>query len=272
MRCGRFRSCGTAIALFSSGKVDLHWSNYVVDEKKETNGAESKQDQTEAKPEKKSGFMKLAMYAGAALILTIVVAFGSYFFLAPGEEEVAETETTATETVPADSAAAPTAAGDELPDSLLDVSDPTVLDAIMENLAFMDYQPDESDLEGEEASMAVAESLEAVNWLESEKKRLNEWEKELNSRQRELDVLDAKVSKKVLTIEQAESSRIASLAKLYDGMDTRAVAQLMANLDDNTVVSILPRMKTKNASSVLSLMPSKRAARLSKQMITIAEK
>ncbi len=243
----------------------------MVDEKKDTNGAESQKDQTEAKPENKSGLMKVVIFAGAGFVLTMVVAFASYFFLAQGESEVADTETSATEAVSADTTAAPTLPG-EIPDSLLVEDDPTVIDVIMENLAFLDYEPVEADLQDEQSGMAVAESLEAVNWLESEKQRLTDWEKELNGRKRELEVLDAKVSKKVLTIEQAESSRIASLAKLYDGMDTRAVAQLMANLDDNTVVSILPRMKTKNASSVLSMMPSKRAARLSKQMITIAEK
>jgi flagellar motility protein MotE (MotC chaperone) len=243
----------------------------VVDEKKDTNGAESQKDQAEANPEKKTGIMKLVVFAGAGLILTMVVAFASYFLFAQGDSEVADTETSTTVTVPSETASTPATSGD-IPDSLLAESDPTVIDAIMENLAFLDYEPVEEDLQDEQIGMSVAESLETVNWLDSENQRLREWEKKLNAKQREQQVLDAKISKKILTIEQAESSRVASLAKLYDGMDTRAVAQLMANLDDNTVVSILPRMKTKNASSVLSMMPSKRAARLSKLMITIAEK
>lgn len=243
----------------------------MVDEKNDTNGAESKKDQAEATPVKKSGLMKVVVFAGAGLILTVAVAFTSYFLFAGGETEVAGTETSTVAAAPTDSASTPVST-DEVPDSLLAEDDATVIDAIMENLAFLDYEPVAEDLQDEQSGMSVAESLEAVNWLDSENQRLSEWEKKLNARQREQEVLDAKISKKILTIEQAESSRIASLAKLYDGMDTRAVAQLMANLDDNTVVSILPRMKTKNASSVLSLMPSKRAARLSKQMITIAEK
>ena len=71
--------------------------------------------------------------------------------------------------------------------------------------------------------------------------------------------------------EKEASDLIIKLAKLYDGMESRAVAKLMGNLDDETVVSILPRMKTKNASEVLQLLPAKRAAKLSKRMITIAE-
>jgi flagellar motility protein MotE (MotC chaperone) len=54
-------------------------------------------------------------------------------------------------------------------------------------------------------------------------------------------------------------------------MDARTVANMMANLDDTTIVSLLPRMKQKNASQVLGLMPPQRAAKLSKQMIEVAE-
>jgi flagellar motility protein MotE (MotC chaperone) len=118
--------------------------------------------------------------------------------------------------------------------------------------------------------MSVEDSLEQVNWLEKEKAELADREASLDKRQKELEKLDRDVTKKLTTLEQAESSRIAQLARLYDGMDARAVAKLAANLDDATVVAILPRMKPKNASQVLALLPAKRAAKLSKQMITIA--
>ena len=94
----------------------------MLDYKKYTNDAESKEDQTEAKPVKKSGLMKVVIFAGAGLVLTVVVAFASYFFLVQGESEVAETEISTTETAPADTTAAHTATTppDEIPDSLLD--------------------------------------------------------------------------------------------------------------------------------------------------------
>lgn len=152
-------------------------------------------------------------------------------------------------------------------------TDPSVLDDIMANLEFLD-QETMAPPEGAEhvRGMSVEDSVEAVNWLELETARLAKKEQELTARQRELDVLDKKVTQKLLRLEQAESAKVASLAKLYDGMDARAVARLVANLDDRTVVSIVPRMKQKNASQVLSLMPAQRAARLSKMLITIAEK
>jgi flagellar motility protein MotE (MotC chaperone) len=131
--------------------------------------------------------------------------------------------------------------------------------------------PGEEEIAGEEAGMTVEDSIEAVNWLEAEKAKLAERTNELDAREKQLNVLDSKVSQKITRLEQAESARISKLAKLYDGMEARSVARLIANLDDDTVVALLPRMKLKNASSVLALMPPVRAARLSKQMITIAE-
>ncbi len=231
----------------------------------------------ESKPNAKSGgMMKMIVIGGGVFVLVLAIAVGAMMFLKEEPAPVAETsevspekaETTEKEAVADDSHAETPI--DEL-EALLAEEDPTVLDNIMGNLDFLDYQPEAGDM-SETPDMAVEDSLENVNWLEQEKAALAEREQDLDKRRRELEALDREVTQKLLTLDQAESTRVNSLAKLYDGMDSRAVAQLMANLDDKTVVSILPRMKIKNASSVLALMPPKRAAKLSKQMITIAEK
>lgn len=222
-------------------------------------------EQEEQPTPKKSGkFLKIALYGGVGAILIAAIGLGAMFFL-NGDDEADlydESEEYQSESDEFDSSE----------DALFGEDDESIMDAIMENLAALEYVPDESDLEDELTGMTVEDSLEQISWIDSEKARLSTLDKELSSRRRELDALDQKVSQKILRIEQAESARVASLAKLYDGMSDRAVAKLMANLDDATVVSIIPRMKNKNASAVLSLMPAKRAARLSKQMITIAEK
>ncbi len=150
--------------------------------------------------------------------------------------------------------------------------DESAIDKIMDNLAFLEYEPSEDELTDEDVKKATEDSIKEVSWIESQKTSLAQKEKELNTRQKELDRLEKEINKKVLNLEQVESTRTAQLAKLYDGMDSRAVAKLLANLDDKTVVSILPRMKLKNASAVMQLMPAQRAAKLSKKMITIAEK
>ena len=238
-------------------------------------------EKNEESPKAKSGLMKYLIYGAAGLVLVLVIAFGTVFLMGGGDSEVADTpaEDKAvagnSEANPNQSKPVQPGKGDSLSeDSLLvelEAGSEDALEKIMDNLAFLDYEPTLSEIGEEEVSLSVEDSIATVNWLEQEKKRLAEKEKELDAREKELNILDKKVTQKVLKIEQAESTRISNLARLYDGMESRAVARLMANLDDATVVSILPRMKQKNASAVLQMMPSQRAASLSKQMITIAE-
>ena len=260
----------------------------------------------ETEPKAKSPLMKYIIMGGGGLLVVLLVAVGTAFLMGGGssdepvEEPTAEVENVTTsdhdqtETAseagssygqtsaevhssevsqdhsqPAEAEAADYdyAAEDE---SFLG-EDPSVLENIMDNLAFLDYQPGEEETDHGQSSMSNDDSLKQVDWLAAEKATLTEREGDIARRERELEALHTEVSQKLLVLEQAETSRINSIAKLYDGMDQRAVAKLMANLDDNTVVLILPRMKTKNASAVMSLLPPQRAAKLSKQMITIAE-
>jgi flagellar motility protein MotE (MotC chaperone) len=145
------------------------------------------------------------------------------------------------------------------------------MDEMMKNLEILDYKPGPNELTTKDGSMIVQDSIDAATWMAQEKEHLAKWKSQIEARQMELDKLDREVSQKLLKIEEVESARVGQLAKLYDGMQAPAVAQLLANLDDKTVVEILPRMNAKNASAVLALMPPPRAAKLSKQMMTIAE-
>ena len=259
-----------------------------------------KQEQAEAKsedkaPAKKSGLLKYIIMGVGAIVLIVGVAFGVLMFTGSSKpvpeeqtEQTAQTDNTEHETDAAHADEKSTHEGEaehgdvatqddeEMPESLLAAAaeemDNNMLEMINENLAALDWQPDPSELEGADIGMSVEDSLKEVNWLEKEKADIEKRKKELDKREKELNKLNREVTQKLLRLEQAESTRINNLAKLYDSMDPRSVARLMANLDDETVVSIIPRMKTKNASAVLQLLPAKRAARLSKQMITIAEK
>ena len=228
--------------------------------------------------------MKVVWMAVISIALIGIVAVGTVFLMGGSEQSTgkddasespaaAEVKTEVAKDHRADSSTHKTPVDlSGLPEGLLDGEDASVLESIVENLAMLDYQPNDSELTDEDIEQSRKDSVEKATWFEKEQVRLSGWEKELKERQKKLEKLDREISKKIVVIEQAESSRVASLAKLYDGMDSRSVAKLMANLDDETVVSILPRMKMKGASEVLALLPAKRAAKLSKQMITIAEK
>lgn len=254
---------------------------------------ESKQTEQQANQQKaeaapapagKSGLIKYLLFGVGAVVLVVVIAVAAMMFLKsePPTETADSHEQLAREigSKSSDKASPKETGGDQATESPdgestgddfeLGSIDESAMDKILDNLEFLDYEPSDDEMAEDEGRMTKEDSIAQVNWLDKEKAALAQREKELNTRQRDLDRLEKEVNKKLLNIEQAESTRIAQLAKLYDGMDPRAVANLLSNLDDPTVVAILPRMKLKNASAVLQLMPAQRAAKLSKQMITIA--
>jgi len=242
----------------------------VTDEQKNKEDAEAKEPQEKKASLMKGAMVKYILFGVAGIVLVAGIAFATLLFMGGTKFESVQ-EDARRETAEVNATDAHDSPHE--PESLaLEELDQSAIDMIMENLAVLDYEPKPSDLEENVVGMSVEDSIEVVNWFQQEKTALAQKEKELDTRQKELEQLDKQVTQKILRIEQAESARVASLAKLYDGMDSRAVAKLMANLDDETVVSILPRMKIKNASAVLQLLPAPRAAKLSKRMITIAEK
>lgn len=238
----------------------------MTDEEKTKKAEDGEEETPESKP-KNGGMMKMIMFGGIGAILLAVIGFGVMYFMG-GSDEAELVEEDETEEVAEDNESD----SEELDESLFTEDEESIAEMIENNLAFLDYEPDASEMETDEIGMTEEDSIETATWAEKETTRLKEWKGRLDIREKELNKLDEKISQQILRIDQATSTRVSSLAKLYDNMESRSVAKLMANLDDATIVSILPRMKIKTASVVLSLFPSKRAARLSKQMITIAEK
>ena len=214
-----------------------------------------------APPAKKGGMVKMLIMGGVFLVLTGVISVGTVFIIGTDEVPVIADSTAV------DSTAAKTGeVHAEEP-----ISEKKTMDDVMQNLAILDYQPGADEVTTKDGSMLVQDSLDAMTWIIMEREKLGDWKKQIEVTQIELNKLDKQVSLKLLKIEQVETARVAQLAKLYDGMQAPAVAQLMANLDDKTIVDVLPKMNIKQASAVMGLMPPPRAAKLSKQMMTIAE-
>ena len=238
-------------------------------------------DATDTPKAPKSNLIKYILFGAGGMVIALVVAILVVFMMGTDKQtadNAMDSKKQATENKQSssenhessNSSDAEDISGAEMEELGLTEEDQSAMDKIMDNLAFLDYQPDESEMVDEDTQKKIQDSIKEVNWIEEQKTILAERERELNNRQKEIDKIEKQVNQKILRIEQAESARIAKLAKLYDGMDARAVAKLMSNLDDETVVSIIPRMNSKNASAVMQLFPSQRAARLSKRMITIA--
>ncbi|HHI02819.1 MAG TPA: hypothetical protein ENL22_04810 [candidate division Zixibacteria bacterium] len=174
-----------------------------------------------------------------------------------------------------------------------ELSDAVSIDtaAIMAELAFLDYTP---EMEAEEkkrkqesygstaggkgggsrgiAGMTPQDSVDTLNWLQKELAKLDRAKAESARKIKELKALEYKIDQALIKIEQVESARITSIARLYDGMRPEQVGKLFENLDDKAVMAILPRMKSANAAKIMAIMPPKRAARISTKMITVMEK
>ena len=246
----------------------------------------------DAKP--KSNLIKHIIYGVCGIVLIGGIAFGIAFFLTgsksaeTAEPEQAEVKKEAVKEEPKKDSHADTESksedsahlakledlqqeGEDFVDDSVDMDfiDRSAIDKIVDNLEFLDYKPNDSELKTANG-ISVEDSVKEMSWIEKEKTQLAQRKAELDKREKELTDLQRSIDAKIIRIDQVESNRVSQLAKLYDGMDARAVAQLMMALDDETVVSIIPRMKSKQGSMVLQLIPSKRAAKLSKQMITIA--
>ncbi len=249
----------------------------MADEAKETEKTKKEaEEKSDGKKQSGGGMMKMIILGVVGIIVVTSLAVGVIMFMAP--EKSAESTDENTEQIAGSinsTDTTHTTAADGHFDEIINEEDysleddPSVIKEIMLQLAELDIDVSDEEVEMEN-QMSIEDSLKEVNWIDEEKAKLSTKEKELNKKEKELNRKDKEVTQKLLKLEQIQSNRVAQLAKLYDGMDTRAVAKLMANLDDDTFVSILPRMKTKKASGVLSLLPAKRAAKLSKKLITIA--
>ncbi|MEP0827946.1 MAG: hypothetical protein HRF51_05440 [bacterium] len=139
---------------------------------------------------------------------------------------------------------------------------------VMKELAFLDFDFEEKTPVAPEDSAAVTDSLSEI---QKARELLAAEKAELDKKRAELQEKESKVTQGLAKIDDAETARIISLARLYDGMKAEDVAQLVANLDDSLVVAIIPRMKPANAAKLLALLPPKRAASISTQLITIID-
>lgn len=245
---------------------------------KKADAAQSEQVQA---PKKSSGLIKYILFGVAGLGLMGGAIFVTLMFLSDDKGSTAGTESTAVHTEVAHIDTTDSTTGDRasseressltdaeqaLIDSLAEV-DP--IEQLVQNIDVMNAEAD-STAAMQARNAANEDSVKEHSWIEKQKSELAQREGALAVRQKELEELDRKVSQKVMRLEQSLADRVANLAKLYDGMEPSAVASLAENLDDSIVVAIIPRMKQKNASQLLSLMPPQRAAKLSKQIITLA--
>jgi flagellar motility protein MotE (MotC chaperone) len=132
-----------------------------------------------------------------------------------------------------------------------------------------------------------AEELQILAALKQEKEKLSEREKDLQSREAALKVLEERTLEQVRLIEadksrRAERSRknreirqksLDTLVKTYETMKPKIAADLLQSMDLELVMQIIPRMKQARLTSVMSAMDPAAArllsARLAEQGVTL---
>ncbi len=140
----------------------------------------------------------------------------------------------------------------------------------LKELAFLDAANEKKADTSVAIKAPVKDSSDTLSALQKQIDKLAEERAAIDKKKKELDSLNQRIAAGINKLEQAETTRIINLARLYDGMRPDEVAKLFENLDDTLVVAIIPRMKPANAAKLLALLPPKRAASISTQLITVA--
>ena len=90
---------------------------------------------------------------------------------------------------------------------------------------------------------------------------------EIESRQKEVEILLARVEAKVQVMEEERDRMLAQLARVYETMKPEAAAGILAGIEVDTSTEILRRMKERNAAQVMANLDPQSAARISQRML-----
>lgn len=116
--------------------------------------------------------------------------------------------------------------------------------------------------------------------LDLERAKLSEKAKEIELREKELEVmekriheqmaalkdLEATIDKKLSKIEAIQDERTKLLVRAISEMRARKAAEVLINMDKEMAVKILSQLKSSQIASILSAMPPDKAANLSEAL------
>lgn len=121
---------------------------------------------------------------------------------------------------------------------------------------------------------------EVSDFLLVERERLLQRLRQLESRERELKLLEKKVEEQINTLTQLsvevdeklkkisaiQDERVKLLVKAYAEMRPAKAAQQLMNMDREMAVKILSQLKSTQVASILSAMPPEKAASLAEAL------
>ncbi len=109
----------------------------------------------------------------------------------------------------------------------------------------------------------------AVEWdeLRAARKRVLLEQGEIDTRQKEVEALLARVDEKLRGASAEKAQTFDQLAKVYETMKPDAAAGILGDMDLETATEVLRRMKERNAAEILARFDPARAAEVSKRML-----
>jgi flagellar motility protein MotE (MotC chaperone) len=218
---------------------------------------ENKQDATEQKeaaPKKSKG--RLPFILIGVVVFAVSVA-GFSFYLGVFDQQNAEQTGTPDVEQTEVQADAKGSENESAPESL-------------KNLKYLDLDLFDDSMIAEDGHDAE-DSLRFIEWIKAEHDKIASQWQQLEDKEKQIEKREYKLKQLIEQKNQMESARIASLAKLYDGMKAQEVAPLINRLNDDQAVQVLLKMKSANAAKILGAISPDRAASLSSKMITVAE-
>jgi len=98
--------------------------------------------------------------------------------------------------------------------------------------------------------------------LEEREAALRQFEEDTSETLAELQGVRDEILRLLEDQQEALELRVASLAKVVDGMKAKDAAKMLAGIEEGVALQLLQRIKAKNAGKILGYMPPKRAQTL----------
>jgi flagellar motility protein MotE (MotC chaperone) len=108
--------------------------------------------------------------------------------------------------------------------------------------------------------------LQKERALESRERELKLLEKRIEEQMNALNQLSSEVEEKLNRISAIQDERVKLLVKAYSEMRPAKAAQLLINMDKEMAVKILSQLKSNQVASILSAMPPEKAATLAEAL------
>ncbi|MFN3921802.1 MAG: MotE family protein [Caldimicrobium sp.] len=147
-------------------------------------------------------------------------------------------------------------------------------------LGFLYFFSEISTLSAKEGNATYTCPPEISDLLNLEKEKILQRAKELESKERELKLLEKRleeqmnaltqlsqdVEEKLNKISAIQDERVKLLVKAYSEMSPSKAAQQLINMDREMAVKILAQLKSNQVASILSAMPPDKAATLAEAL------